>query len=228
MCKYCLGFLFALAISTCNSKKESKESFLVAAVFSVPVGIAAEGKILYAPCAPCHGSAGEGNKKLNAPALTNIESWYLYRQLMNFKKGIRGGSTQDSIGYQMAAMANTLKDSIAVSHVVAYVKAMPPVAIPAFTSGDVRKGEQYYQTICGSCHGPRAVGNEKMNAPRLSGLDDWYIERQLINFKKSIRGVHPRDILGAQMIPMVALLPNDQAVHDVIAYIRSTSEPAAR
>ena len=228
MREYCLYFLIALAISACKPKNEAKESSTDAKVSPIPPGLASEGKILYNTCAVCHGSSGEGNKKLNAPALANSESWYLYRQLMNFKKGIRGASPQDSLGYQMAAMAKALKDSIAVSHVVAYIKTMQAVAIPAFISGDVKKGEQYYQMICGSCHGPRAIGNQKMNAPRITGLEDWYIKRQISNFKKSIRGAHPKDILGAQMIPMVALLPNDQAVHDVIAYICSTTDPVSR
>ena len=98
---------------------------------------------------------------------------------------------------------------------------MPSVSLPALIAGDIKKGKRTYETICGSCHGQAARGNEKLNAPNLNGLDDWYIKRQVYSFKNGIRGTHPEDVLGAQMIPMMALLTNDQAVDDVIAYIRS-------
>jgi cytochrome c553 len=124
-------------------------------------------------------------------------------------------------------MAKTLKDSIAISHVVSYIKTMPPVGLPSLIKGDVRKGERTYQSVCGSCHGPGAKGNEKMNAPRLNGLDDWYLKHQIIKFRNSMRGSHPADKLGAQMVPMVALLPNEEAIDDVIAYIRSTTPSKA-
>ena len=28
-------------------------------------------------CITCHGAAGEGNRLLNAPGLTNLETWYI-------------------------------------------------------------------------------------------------------------------------------------------------------
>ncbi|HPH47019.1 MAG TPA: hypothetical protein PKU83_08430, partial [Chryseolinea sp.] len=61
----------------------------------------------------------------------------------------------------------------------------------------------------------------------LNGVDDWYLESQINKFKNSIRGAHPADKFGAQMIPMVTLLTSDQAVKDVIAYIRSTTKPVS-
>ena len=43
------------------------------------LGVSEEGRPLYAACKTCHGDYGQGNFKLNAPALANTDSWYLYR-----------------------------------------------------------------------------------------------------------------------------------------------------
>lgn len=187
-----------------------------------------EGLALYAPCKTCHGDYAQGNQQLNAPALANSDGWYLYRQLMNFQKGIRGYVEHDTAGVQMAAMAKTLKDSVAIADVVAYIETMPDVHVSSTIKGDIKKGERTYQSTCGSCHGSAAKGNEKMNAPRLNGLDDWYLRQQISKFKTSVRGAHPEDKFGAQMVPMMSLLANEQAVDDVIAYIRSTTQTAAK
>jgi len=213
--------VLALVFLGCSSKDDRNTGSTQPVVAQLPAGNPAEGKLLFATCQTCHGDAGQGNQKMHAPALANSDDWYLYRQLMNFKKGIRGYSTEDTLAFQMAAMAKTLKDSVAISHVVSYIKTLPEVVLPTIVPGDIKKGERLYQSICGSCHGSGAKGNEKMNAPRLTGLDDWYLQQQIFKFKKSIRGAHIDDTFGAQMIPMVASLTDEQ-VHDVIAYIRST------
>lgn len=217
--------VLALVFWSC-SPGEKKKDIPQQVVAQLPVGNPEVGKTLYTTCKTCHGDGAQGNPKLNAPALANTDDWYLYRQLMNFHNGIRGSLPTDTLGYQMATMAKTLKDSTAIGHVVAYIKTLPHVELPSLIKGDVKKGERTYQSICGSCHGPGARGNEKMNAPRLNGIDDWYLKNQIAKFKKSLRGSHPADKFGAQMVPMVALLADEQAVNDVIAYIRSTTQPA--
>lgn len=215
------AFLLLLSLA-CTSRKEN-ETKQNQPTAKLRVGNAEEGKKLFTTCVACHGDAAQGNKQMHAPALANADNWYLYRQLMNFKKGIRGNSEKDTLGIQMAGMANTLLDSIAVSNVVAYIKTLPAIELPVQIKGDIKKGERAYQSVCGSCHGQGAKGNEMMNAPRLNGVDDWYLKHQISKFKNSIRGSHPKDTYGQQMVPMAALLADEQAVNDVIAYIRSTT-----
>ena len=67
-------------------------------------------------------------------------------------------------------------------------------------------------------------GNVSLNAPRLSNQHDWYLVRQLQNFKKGVRGANQNDVYGAQMRPMAMILANDQAVNDVAAYINTLAE----
>ena len=87
-------------------------------------------------------------------------------------------------------------------------------------SGDVSRGRTYYQ-ICVTCHGQRAEGNSALRSPKLAGQHDWYLIRQLQNFKSGVRGSDPKDIYGQQMRPMAQTLVDDQAIKDVVAYIQT-------
>jgi cytochrome c oxidase subunit 2 len=52
-------------------------------------------------------------------------------------------------------------------------------------------------------------------------MSDWYLVTQLKNFKQGIRGAHPKDPYGPQMVSMAAILPDDQAAKDLVAYINT-------
>ena len=47
---------------------------------------------------------------------------------------------------------------------------------------------------CTVCHGVQLMGNQIIKAPRLSGMEPWYVEKQLHNFKKEIRGLHGDEV----------------------------------
>lgn len=185
-----------------------------------PAGNVAAGRQAYATCVACHGANGEGNRALNAPRLAGKEGWYLNRQLMNYKQGIRGTGRGDVYGAQMKPMADTLRDAAAVANVVAYIgtlRAPPPTAT---VRGDVAKGRTLYQA-CAVCHGAAGQGVQAMNGPKLAGMNDWYLVTQLRLFRSGGRGANPRDTFGAQMAPMAKTLANDAAINDVVAYINS-------
>jgi cytochrome c553 len=82
------------------------------------------GKELYSACAACHGSAGQGNQALQAPALAGRTDWYLLAQLQNYRGGLRGSDPADSRGQQMRAMAASLADDATVKDVVAYIDTL--------------------------------------------------------------------------------------------------------
>lgn len=184
-------------------------------------GNADKGKSLYMTCATCHGQNGEGMKTLNAPALAGQEAYYLRQQLDNFRTNKRGTHPKDPFGAQMVPFAKTLS-SETIGDVIAYIQTMPePTLEHTVEGGDVAKGEAYYNMICGACHGSGAKGIESLNSPRLTGLQDWYIERQLHNFQDSIRGVHPDDKFGAQMQAIAVDIQDDETIADLIAYFNS-------
>ena len=87
-------------------------------------GDIAHGKQLYQTCAACHGAKGEGNAMLQAPALASRSDWYLVTQLQNFKKGLRGADSRDTLGAQMTAISGTLPDDQAITDVVAYINTL--------------------------------------------------------------------------------------------------------
>ena len=90
----------------------------------------------------------------------------------------------------------------------------------ALAAGDAERGKSFYG-VCATCHGDKAEGMQEMNAPALAGREEWYIIRQLQNYKAGIRGTNPADIYGLQMAPMAQILPDAQAIQDVAAYLRS-------
>ena len=182
-------------------------------------GDATKGKAAYAVCAACHGANGMGNKALNAPQIAGQEPWYLERQLKNFKGGIRGADPKDTYGMQMRPMALTLANDQAVSDMAAFLSSMPVSKSSESTvKGDATAGKASYM-ICQTCHGPKGGGNRALNSPNLTGLQDWYIVRQLKNFKAGIRGTKSGDLFGMQMRPMAMTLANDEAINNVAAYI---------
>jgi cytochrome c oxidase subunit 2 len=180
----------------------------------------AAGKALFATCAACHGPDAGGNQALNAPRTAGQHGWYVKRQLLAFKDGIRGTAPGDVYGAQMRPMAMTLTTEAAVDNVVAYIATLTPPVPPVTVKGDVAAGKQLYAT-CAACHGQKAEGNQALNAPKLADQDDWYLVRSLQAYKSGLRGSNPKDMFGMQMKPMAAMLANDQAINNVVAYIRS-------
>ena len=191
-----------------------------AEVLALPAPNVAAGQTAYAVCSACHGSGGAGNALLNAPKLTGLQDWYLKRQIMNFKHGLRGAGQDDTFGAQMAPMAATLVDDAAVNNVVAYIASLPDTKPESTISGDTARGKKIF-TTCASCHGPDGLGIWSQNAPRIKDADDWYISRQLENYRQGIRGSHPQDLYGKQMNLISGMLRDDQAIKDLVAYINT-------
>jgi cytochrome c oxidase subunit 2 len=178
------------------------------------------GQQAYVVCATCHGAQGGGNIALNAPKLSGQSAWNLKRQLKYYKEGVRGTNENDVFGKLMAPMAATLVDDAAIDNVIAYIKTLPDDPAVATVQGAVANGERIYGT-CAYCHGVDGMGIKATNAPRLAGMDDWYLKTQLNNFRRGIRGRHPQDMHGPQMALMAAMLSEDKQVDDLVAYINT-------
>lgn len=183
------------------------------------------GEQLYATCTSCHGPQGQGNRQLNAPKLAGLKPWYVEQQLMNFREGIRGASEEDTYGQQMRPFANTLADRQAIRDVSAYIGAFEAEPVEETVAGNEERGLKLFRT-CGACHGPDGQGSHARRAPKLAGMSDWYLTRQLEHFKQGIRGDHPKDLYGRQMSEMAEMLTDGQAISDVVAYINTL--PQAR
>ena len=141
--------------------------------------------------------------------------------LTQFKQGARGTHDKDVFGKMMAPMAATLADDAAIADVAAYIATLPDTPAAATIKGDVDNGRQRYATCADLPRRRSAAASRPRNAPRLEGMSDWYMATQLKNFRDGIRGAHPQDIYGGQMALMAAMLADDAAVGDIVAYINT-------
>ena len=203
---------------------------------SPPESGVARGEFLYKQCIACHMEDGSGLEVIGAPAIAGMPAWYVEAQLVKYQDGIRGAHPDDVEGLRMRPMSRLLFSydrggkvnaegtKLNRQTIAAYVEKMPKTPPrDSLTGGDAVKGKTYFAT-CTACHGADAGGNKALNAPPLSASSDWYLLNQLKKFKSGVRGANPKDVTGAQMRPMSMTLPDEQAMKDVIAYIRTLSK----
>ena len=88
---------------------------------------------------------------------------------------------------------------------------------------EVVTGEELF-VVCTFCHGDSAQGNPRRDGPALAGLEPWYLELQMKNFKDGIRGNHPEDISGQVMRNASGMMRNDFTIASLAEYI-SNLEP---
>ena len=97
--------------------------------------------------------------------------------------------------------------------------------------------------LCMACHGEKSEGKKELKAPTQVYLEDWYMLEQLKKFKRGLRGANPKDIEGMTMRPILLATLNkakadakreglsitdEQAMKDVVAYIRETAREASQ
>ena len=185
------------------------------------------GAELYESCQPCHGADGSGNQRVLAPAVAGLPQWYIEAQLMKFRSVKRGYHFDDLAGLRMRPMALSMPTEDDVKTVAAYIAGMQrPASQATLQGGNAEKGKQYFNT-CIACHGADGMGNQALNAPALAGADDWYMMEQLLKFKSKVRGDPAIDPVGATMQAMTATLPDEQAMKDVIAHIKTLPVPVS-
>jgi len=81
------------------------------------------------------------------------------------------------------------------------------------------EGAEYYNDqYCMTCHGADGMGSEGISAPRLAGMEPWYLKRQLENFRSGVRGSHAMDLQGREMQPMAVPL-TDASIADLLEWI---------
>lgn len=89
---------------------------------------------------------------------------------------------------------------------------------------DVAHGAEDYK-LCAGCHGFKGEGNVLVNAPALAAQEDWYLERQIRNFRDGIRGTSGDDQHGQAMALMARGLTSDEMIADIVAYIGKLPAP---
>ena len=185
-----------------------------------PGGDPALGQVNYALCGACHGTQGAGMQPLNAPRIAGLNARYVERQLNYFRDGVRGAHELDTAGSLMRPIMAALPDDAAIRNVSAYIETLRAEPSPITVSGDIEQGADLYAN-CAVCHGANGEGIWTMNAPALAGQSDWYLVTQLRNFREEIRGAHPMDLYGDQMMMLADVLATDEDINDVVAYLNT-------
>ena len=97
----------------------------------------------------------------------------------------------------------------------------------ALVVGSASAGNDF--DYCLLCHGSQANGNYGIRAPKLSGMEPWYLARQLENFAAGTRGVAAEDGSGHEMGPVGLRLKNEGAIDAAVQFIATleSKRPAA-
>ncbi len=82
----------------------------------------------------------------------------------------------------------------------------------------VSGGQSLANKVCVTCHGAEGKGNPIVGAPRLAGIESWYLRNQLHGFRADYRGREKDYIPAYEMQDSVARM-SDQEIEDVVAYI---------
>jgi cytochrome c553 len=82
---------------------------------------------------------------------------------------------------------------------------------------------------CLLCHGADANGNYGIRAPKLSGMEPWYLRRQLENFAAGLRGSSAEDAAGHEMKPVGLRLQEARELEAAVIFIGTlkSSKPVA-
>jgi cytochrome c553 len=181
---------------------------------------ATRGREVFETCVPCHNADGSGNPAIGAPNIAGMKEWYVEEQLEKFRAGARGMQFSDVEGMRMRPMALSLASEDDVKAVAHYVETMSPVRHTTSLPGDSKAGEALFAT-CSSCHGDNGAGNQDLKAPRIAGVDDWYLATELRKFRSGVRGANPKDREGRLMRPMARGLADEDAIRNVVAYVET-------
>ncbi len=163
-------------------------------------------------CMACHLSSGMGIREMNAPSIAGLPRWYISGELRLFQQGKRGFHKEDASGNLMRI--NTVQlDERAVAFLGRYIASLP--ANTERNTLDVEPAadaQNLYNHHCASCHGEAGNGNRAVRTPPLNEQQDWYLLRQIENFKSGKR-VHSKDFDYPE-IPI-------EATHAIIAWLSS-------
>lgn len=156
-----------------------------------PATLVRTGTADLAPCASCHGAAGEGQAAF--PRLAGLDATYLARQLEDFAAGRRANALMAPIAKALAAA-----DRQALAQYYARLP-LPPASAAA---GDDPTGKRLALhgawakgvPACVQCHGPggRGVGAA---FPALAGQSAAYIGAQLKAFRDGMRTNDPQQLM---------------------------------
>lgn len=140
-------------------------------------------------CAACHGADGNSSISLN-PKLAGQHPDYLFKQLTNFKEGIRVNAVMQGVVADL-----TKEDMLQLAR---YYAGQKQTLGKAKSNGVASLGEKIYRggiaasgvPACAACHGANGAGIPKQY-PRLAGQHADYALQQLRTLRTAERANAP-------------------------------------
>jgi cytochrome c553 len=141
-------------------------------------------------CGGCHGLDGAGNR-IKFPRIAGQNPAYIFKQLNDFRDGLRQND-----GGQMQQMAAELDEKDIVRVATWFAKQTSPWPdLTMEAPADLSRARMLATTgvdgvpACLSCHSKAApaMAGRTVVAPRLAGQRDFYIAKQLADFRGGLR-----------------------------------------
>jgi len=146
----------------------------------------ANGKKLFKSCTLCHGAVGQGVKGGDFPKIGGLPEYYLNRQIKLFTEEERFNPAMVTIGQLDRMSDKEKKDLTSYIASIDIEKAAPTLTIPTYT-GNIKKGKKLFKGDCKTCHGKKAEGKDKKQAPPTSWQYSEYLARQIEFFMSKDR-----------------------------------------
>ncbi len=149
------------------------------------------GKQLFKACTLCHGKYAQGIQGGLYPRLAGLPEYYTLHQIELFVNEERFNPAMTSVG-RLGVMSDKEKEDLA-----AYIASIDlnelkvPIDIPVY-SGNAENGKELYKDDCKTCHGKKAEGKPKKDAPPTAGQYSEYLQRQIDFFMNKDR-LHDND-----------------------------------
>jgi cytochrome c553 len=178
-------------------------------------------------CGECHGLDGAGNR-IKFPRLAGLDPSYLVGQIRDFRSGARkndDGQMQETV-HELAE-----KDIPRVANWFAKQKApWPKPTIDA--APDLDRARQLAVSgapgirACLSCHSAASLGtlDKPFDAPRIAGQRDFYIAKELIDYRNGQRANDPEQVMqkiarrltNSEIVRLSIYLCENPDLHDLV------------
>ncbi len=182
-----------------------------------------------APCAACHSTDGNSADPKN-PKIAGQGEWFIARQLMLFKTGVRQNAVMAAFVAPLAAQdmrdigayfqAQSVRSGTADEGLVTATgphlgKKLYVVGEQLYRGGDTNRGIP----ACMACHGPTGAGNTGAAFPRLTGQHAAYTQARLERYRAGEQHGSARDNPNAPIMPAIASKLTDLEIGALATYI---------
>jgi cytochrome c553 len=174
-------------------------------------------------CGNCHGLDGAGNR-VKFPRIAGLKPDYIVKQLHDFRAGHRKNDSG-----QMQKMMTELNEADIARIAAWFAEQTPPWPAPTLEetaeSGRIRQlavtGASGYPA-CVSCHSaasPELADRPTISAGRIAGQRDYYIAKQLTDFRDGRRANDPQ-----QMMQRIARTLSDRDILGLAVFFSQNPE----